>query len=186
VIDYFGSDASAPHYLREYPALTAASVGCKDLTDICVGLAPIVALNCSTCAGRLCKDGCKLSGLTLVATSVYPSARARAAPAVLVGEKQTPGSRGSLEPPGPLPTHLHTVYMGCSECLPTLLNCPQAERTCFSQVRVFSGRVDSVTILSPQQSGTTDVVDADNIPVGSWVSRSGGGFTIVGTTSPGR
>ena len=82
VIDYFGSDASAPHYLREYPALTAASVGCKDLTDICVGLAPIVALNCSTCAGRLCKDGCKLSGLTLVATSVYPSARARAAPAV--------------------------------------------------------------------------------------------------------
>ena len=82
VIDYFGSDASAPHYLREYPALTAASVGCKDLTGICVGLAPIVALNCSTCAGRLCKDGCKLSGLTLIATSAYPSARARAAPAV--------------------------------------------------------------------------------------------------------
>ena len=81
--------------------------------------------------------------------------------------------------------HLHTVHMGCSECLPTLLN-PLAERTCFSQVRVFSGRVDSVTILSPQQSGATDVVDADNIPVGSWVSRSGGGFTIVGTTSPGR
>ena len=39
---------------------------------------------------------------------------------------------GSLEPPGPL-THLHTVYMAYSECLPTRLN-PLAERTCFSQV----------------------------------------------------
>jgi hypothetical protein len=41
---------------------------------------------------------------------------------------------------------------------------------------------DSVTILSPQLTGATDVVDASNVPVGSWVSRSGGGFTIVGTT----
>ena len=131
ILDYLGSDATAPHYLRQYPALTAASVGCKDLTGLCVGLTPIVALNCSTCSGRLCKDGCRLSGLTVIATSTYPSVRARAAPAV----------------------------------------------------RVFSGRVDAVTILSPQQSGATDVVDADNIPVGSWVSRSGGGFTIVGTTN---
>ena len=38
-----------------------------------------------------------------------------------------------LEPPGPLLTHLHTVLMACSECLPTRLN-PLAERTCFSQV----------------------------------------------------
>jgi hypothetical protein len=29
--------------------------------------------------------------------------------------------------------HLHTVYIGYSECLPTLLN-PLAERACFSQV----------------------------------------------------
>lgn len=130
ILDYLGSDSTAPHYLRPYPALTAASVGCKDLTGICVGLVPIVALNCSICAARLCKDGCKLSGLTLVATSAFPSVRARAAPAV----------------------------------------------------RVFSGRVDSVTILSPQQSGSTDVVDAENIPVGSWISRSAGGFTVVGTT----
>ena len=34
---------------------------------------------------------------------------------------------------GPLLTHLHTVYMADSECLPTRLN-PLAERTCFSQV----------------------------------------------------
>jgi DEAD/DEAH box helicase domain-containing protein len=32
-------------------------------------------------------------------------------------EKQIRGSEGSLEPPGPLPTHLHTVYMEYSECL---------------------------------------------------------------------
>ena len=38
-----------------------------------------------------------------------------------------------LEPPGPLLTHLYTVYMAYSECLPTRLN-PLAERTCFSQV----------------------------------------------------
>jgi hypothetical protein len=38
-----------------------------------------------------------------------------------------------LEPPGPLLTHLHTVYMAYSERLPTRLN-PLAERTCFSQV----------------------------------------------------
>ena len=40
---------------------------------------------------------------------------------VLAGEKQIRGSGGSLEPPGPLPMHLHTVYMEYSECLPTQL-----------------------------------------------------------------
>ena len=35
-----------------------------------------------------------------------------------------------FEPPGPLLTHLHTVCMACSECLPTGLN-PLAERTLF-------------------------------------------------------
>ena len=48
-------------------------------------------------------------------------------------EQQIRGLGGSLEPPGPLPMHLHTVYMEYSECLPTLLN-PLAERSCFSQV----------------------------------------------------
>ena len=50
----------------------------------------------------------------------------------LQGERDR-GSRGSLEPPGPLLTHLHTVYMEYSECLPTRLN-PLAERTGFFQV----------------------------------------------------
>ena len=31
--------------------------------------------------------------------------------------------------------------------------------------------------------GAADVLDANNVPVGSWVSRSGGGFTIVGTAN---
>jgi hypothetical protein len=39
------------------------------------------------------------------------------------GETYT-GFRGSLERPGPLPMHLHTVYMEYSERLPTLLNPP--------------------------------------------------------------
>lgn len=50
-------------------------------------------------------------------------------------------------------------------------------------VRVWQGKVDSVTILSSQLTGATDVVDGDNVPVGAWVSRSGGGFTIVGTAN---
>jgi hypothetical protein len=48
------------------------------------------------------------------------------------------GSGGSLEPPGPLPTHLHTVYVAYSECLPARLN-PLAKRICcFSQVGYVS------------------------------------------------
>jgi hypothetical protein len=52
---------------------------------------------------------------------------------VCAGEKEIGGSGGSLEPPGPLFTHLHTVYVAYSECLPTCFY-PLTERTCFSQV----------------------------------------------------
>ena len=48
-------------------------------------------------------------------------------------EKEMGCSGGSLEPPGPRLTHLHTIYTAYSECLPTRLN-PVAERTFFSQV----------------------------------------------------
>ena len=44
-----------------------------------------------------------------------------------------------LEPPGPLPTHLHAVTIAYSECLPTRLNI-LAERARFSQVH--RGRAD--------------------------------------------
>ena len=51
--------------------------------------------------------------------------------AVSAREQQIRGSGGSLEPPGsllelprPLLTHLHTVYIAYSECLPTRLNPP--------------------------------------------------------------
>jgi hypothetical protein len=62
-----------------------------------------------------------------------------------VRDGREPGSNsgdpgGSLEPPGPLReppgpllTHIRTVCMAYSECLPTRLN-PPAERACFSQV----------------------------------------------------
>jgi hypothetical protein len=49
-----------------------------------------------------------------------------------IREKEIRGSGGSLDPPGPLLTHLHTVYIAYSECLPTRLN-PLAERAFFSQ-----------------------------------------------------
>jgi hypothetical protein len=53
-------------------------------------------------------------------------------------EKEIGGSGVSLEPPGPLLTHLHTVYMVYPECLPTRLN-PLAERTCLSQASGLLG-----------------------------------------------
>jgi len=46
-------------------------------------------------------------------------------------------------------------------------------------IRVFSGSVSSVTILSSQLTGSVDVLDAHNVPQGSWISRSAGGFTFV-------
>jgi hypothetical protein len=47
-------------------------------------------------------------------------------------------------------------------------------------IRVYSGNVNSVTVLSSQSTGSLDVLDAEDTPVGSWVSRSAGGFTFVG------
>ena len=125
IVDYSGADPTAPHYMRPYPALTAESVGCKDLTGRCVGLVAVVGLNCSSV------PGCRLSGLTMIAVSAWEGAG-----------QQSPA------------------------------------------VRVWNGDVDSVTVLSPQLTGATDVLDANNTPVGAWTSRSGGGFTIVGTTNP--
>eukprot|EP01051_Picozoa_sp_SAG22_P002184 SAG22_NODE_96_length_20771_cov_33.186018_8_plen_321_part_00 len=46
-------------------------------------------------------------------------------------------------------------------------------------IRVYSGSVNSVTILSSQLTGSIDVLDAENNPIGSWASRSAGGFTFV-------
>jgi hypothetical protein len=51
-------------------------------------------------------------------------------------------------------------------------------------IRVYSGTVNSVTILSSQLTGSLDVRDARDNPVGSWVSRSGGGFTFVTDAPP--
>jgi hypothetical protein len=69
-------------------------------------------------AVRMYKQGLRLIG-TAVTSGKYNEQ-------VENGEKEIGGSGGSLEPPGPLPTHLHTVYMAYSECLPARLN-PLAE-----------------------------------------------------------
>ena len=37
--------------------------------------------------------------------------------------------------------------------------------------------------MSSQLTGAADVRDARNLPRGAWASRSGGGFTIVGTAN---
>jgi hypothetical protein len=47
------------------------------------------------------------------------------------GSKELDGSGGSLEPPGPLLTHPHTVYTVYSECIPTRLSA-LAERASYS------------------------------------------------------
>lgn len=47
-------------------------------------------------------------------------------------------------------------------------------------IRVYSGSVNSVTVLSSQLTGSVDVLDAENRPIGSWISRSAGGFIFVG------
>jgi hypothetical protein len=66
-------------------------------------------------------------GATIVPASTVEAARAE----VEAREKEIGGSGGSLEPSGPLITQLHSVCMGYSESLPTLLH-PLAERTCYS------------------------------------------------------
>jgi hypothetical protein len=47
------------------------------------------------------------------------------------GRKRSGAQGGSLEPPGQLLPHLHTVYIAYSERLSTRLK-PLPERTCFS------------------------------------------------------
>eukprot|EP01045_Picozoa_sp_COSAG04_P038064 COSAG04_NODE_10018_length_812_cov_1.983170_2_plen_100_part_00 len=47
-------------------------------------------------------------------------------------------------------------------------------------VRVFAGHVRSVTVLDSSHSGAVDVVDGHGTPFGSFVSKTEGGFLLVG------
>lgn len=58
---------------------------------------------------------------------------------------------------------------GCNGCDP-----PPA-------VRVFRGTVVGLTVMNSQSLGGNDVVNAENVPIGNWVSRSWGGWTMVGS-----
>ena len=73
-----------------------------------------------------------------------------------------------LDPPGPLISHLHTVYMEYSECLPTRLN-PLAERTCFSQA-------DSAASTCWFKGQTPEADRTDNDGTYRTLYRSGPGF----------
>jgi hypothetical protein len=83
-----------------------------------------------------------------------------------------------LEPPGPLPTHFHTVYIAYSECLPTRVN-RLAERTCFSQV-----------IRSPQQAASllSDVASTarELVPIGRSAVAELGAMNATARARPGR
>jgi hypothetical protein len=93
-------------------------------------------------------------------------------------EKQIGGSGGSLEPPGPLLTHLHTVHIAYSECLPTRLNL-LAERTYFSQVprrargllrAVHCGGGGKINRVDPDFGSTLTVSSRDS-QSNCWVNR---------------
>jgi hypothetical protein len=46
-------------------------------------------------------------------------------------------------------------------------------------IRVYAGTLNSVTIFAAQLTGGYDCVDANDVPIGAFVTRSKGGFTIV-------
>ena len=50
-------------------------------------------------------------------------------------------------------------------------------------VRVIRGQVHGVTLDNPGFDGALDVRDGNDIPAGEYVSRSMGGYTLVGSTS---
>jgi hypothetical protein len=68
-------------------------------------------------------------------------------------EKEIGGSGGSLEPPGPLLSHLHTVYLAYSKCLPTRLN-SLAERAHFSQAAAAARHQGDTKARIPQEAST--------------------------------
>ena len=61
---------------------------------------------------------------------------------------------------------------GCPGCKPS------------PAVRVFSGSVAQLTVMNSQALGGNDCLDSKNLPVGNWVSRSWGGWTMVGEGHP--
>ena len=92
-----------------------------------------------------------------------------------------------LDPPGPLLTHLHTVYMAYSECLPTRLN-PLAERTCFSQVLMRVTARGGWASVGPRgfAAGGASYIQlklaaSDDTPYVAYSARTEGGKATVAT-----
>jgi hypothetical protein len=89
--------------------------------------------------------------------------------------KEIWGSGGSLEPPGPLLTHLHTVYMAYSERLPTRLN-PLAEGTCCPQAPRRTP--------PPASKGSASEPRRDHHHQGGGGAPRGGAIIIAGAPPP--
>jgi hypothetical protein len=47
-------------------------------------------------------------------------------------------------------------------------------------VRIYDGTATAVTVIDGGRTGSGDVRDANDLPAGSWLSRSSGGWVIVG------
>ena len=73
-----------------------------------------------------------------------------------------------LEPPGPLLTHLPTLYLASSKCLSARLN-PLAERTCFSQVEQGWIRAEAVEL---DEAADSIVVQMASMDVGTDVGAA--------------
>jgi hypothetical protein len=81
------------------------------------------------------------------------------------------------------------VSLNCSHTFPCQLNgvtligatmsmgCPGCSHS--PAVRVFKGEVVGLTVETSQRLGGNDCLNAENLPVGQWVSRSWGGWAIV-------
>jgi hypothetical protein len=94
----------------------------------------------------------------------------------------------------PLMNAVPIVALNCSHAFPCQLNgltiisatqsmgCPSCAHP--PAVRVFSGEVVGLTVESSQKLGGNDCVNDENVAVGQTVSRSSGGWTVVGAGLP--
>ena len=87
-----------------------------------------------------------------------------------------------LEPPGPLLTHLHTVYMAYSECLSTRLD-PLAERTCFPQVQALAAEVGALrqALAAAGQVASVDIITRTSSHCRSFIT-GGAVYDVDGIT----
>ena len=120
--------------------------------------------------------------MTMYVTYVWPLSDLNKYPKIIAG--------GSSHVKNAVPI----VALNCSGSVPckldgvTLTNAVQSEGCpgcpASPAVRVFSGTIKQLTVMNSQALGGNDCVNAENAPIGNWVSRSWGGWTMVGLGLP--